>query len=253
MNESVIRRRCIISNVSIDTVFYRCSVYFSIRDIALISAIYLTVLAGYTLIAQVRQGNNTLSYMEFIKNQNYRSMTENYNSLSAFLHQAYVQRTSGAGGLLGMLIAYPLWQVLGLVGGALFAGVILIALIFILFRMNPAELFRTVSDHGEARRMQRAEKRREKEAARAQQEANQPMEQPPVQEYPMENIRRGQSVVREESVYTPPPSYYQPAPIYDTHPATQNVPPKQEQNFYAVAPDLYDEHIPVNARKSPGR
>lgn len=218
----------------------------SIRDIALISALYLSVLAGYTLIAQVQLNGSNLSYMEFVKNQNYKTMVQGYDSFSAFLHQAYLLRTSGAGGLLGMLLAYPLWRILGIVGGSLFIGICLIALIFILLRMNPAEFFRMVSDQGESRRLRREEKRRQRETAAMQQAANQPMEQPPVQEYPMENIRSGQSVVREESVYTPPPSYYQPAPIYDARPAPQAASPKQEQNFYAVAPDLYDEHIPVN-------
>ncbi|MBE5782670.1 MAG: DUF87 domain-containing protein [Clostridiales bacterium] len=217
----------------------------SVRDFSMVSAIYLLILAGYTLIALVPQSGTAISYMEFVSKQNYKSMVAGYDSYSAYLYQAYVQSTHGAGGLLGMLLAYPLWRMLGTVGSILLIIVAMIALIFLLLRINPAEFFRNISDHGERRRLHREEKHRIKEQERAAQQSQQESvsNQPIIQEYPMEPIQPAQNVTVEESMYTP--AYYQAAPIYENTSVPQKRRPQQD--FYAVQPELYDERFPLHS------
>ena len=221
------------------------------RDFCITALIYWLILAAFTLISIVPQGGSSISYMEYVSKQNYKSMAANYDSFSAFLHRAYILRTaegtSIAGGLLGMLLAYPLWKTLGTVLGMLLIIAAVIALVFLFFRLNPGEFFRNVSDQGQQRHQRRLEKQRAREQAQAAaQKENQPMEQPVVQEYPMDPIQQGQRVIRDESAYTPPPSYYAPAPIYEAQPAPQPQPRKESRDFYAVQPGLYDEHFAVH-------
>ncbi len=45
------------------------------------------------------------------------------------------------GGVMGMLVAFPVWKILGQVGGVIFLCISLIALLFALFRVNPVLLF----------------------------------------------------------------------------------------------------------------
>lgn len=223
----------------------------AIRDIVLVSCLYLLVLTGYTLTARVQQNVEVLSYMDFVGKQNYKTMTTGYDSFTAYLHQAYSLRTSGAGGLIGMLLAYPLWKLLGMLVGVLTVVALFIVAIFLLFRLNPGDLFRSASEKGEQSRIRREQKRQQKaqeEAARQAEMARQ--EQPQTyQQWPMEKLQPGQKVAREESVYQQTPTnYYQPAPIYDTAPAPapQNSYRKEEQGFYSVRPDLYDERFPLH-------
>ena len=78
----------------------------SARHFFIVAALYWLVLAGYTLITRVPQGSGmSMPYLDYVRNQA-------QNVFSAALHQAYIQRSSGAGGLLGMLLAYPLSKLL---------------------------------------------------------------------------------------------------------------------------------------------
>ena len=131
----------------------------AIRDIVLVSCLYLLVLTGYTLTARVQQNVEVLSYMDFVGKQNYKTMTTGYDSFTAYLHQAYSLRTSGAGGLIGMLLAYPLWKLLGMLVGVLTVVALFIVAIFLLFRLNPGDLFRSASEKGEQSRIRREQKR----------------------------------------------------------------------------------------------
>ena len=228
----------------------------SVRTYVIVVAIYLMVLAGYTLAARVQQNGEVFTYLDYVNKQNYISMPLNHDSFAAYLYQAYAQRTSGAGGLLGMLLAYPLSKILSRIGALMLIAVGIIVLLFLLFRLNPGDLFRSASDHGEQRRVRRMQRQREKDQQRAaleaQKQAQQEAQAPVVQEYAMEEVRPGQTVERQDTVYAPP-AYYQPAPVYDAHPAYQQVsqPSAQEQGFYPVQPDLYDERFPLHDAPNP--
>lgn len=216
------------------------------RDVLIASGLYLLLLAGHALIARVQQGGETLSFMEYVGRQNYKIMELGYDSFPAYLYQAFNLRTSGAGGLLGMLLAYPIWKVFGGIVGVLLVAVLMIGLVFLLLRVNPGDLFRSASEKNEQRRIRQEQKRRAKE----QQQPVQQPEQPIVQQYPMQQMQPGQSVQHQETVYnTPPPAYYQPASVYDTTPAPH--PARETEGFYPVQPDLYDERFPLHEASEP--
>jgi S-DNA-T family DNA segregation ATPase FtsK/SpoIIIE len=81
----------------------------------------------------------------------------NPKSMGAFVVSAY-RRVSGwstsfigmdlypGGGVLGMLLAYPLYITLGNAGAAVLVGILIFGLIFALLRVNPASLVRIISD-----------------------------------------------------------------------------------------------------------
>ena len=215
------------------------------RDVLLVSALYLLTLAGYTLIARVSQSGAALSFMDFVGKQNYKTMETGYASYSAYLRQAYALRASGAGGLLGMLVAYPVWRVLGRVVGVFFVAVLLLLLLALLVRFKPGEAFERASQRGEKRRQERAMARA---AQPGQAVEDAPTPQPPQPDaYPMQPLRPGQQVDRQDTVYSQPPAYYQPAPVYEACPPAPARPGALEKDgFYAVQPDLYDERFPLH-------
>ena len=216
------------------------------RDVLIVSALYLLLLAGHALIARVQQAGETVSFMDYVGRQNYKMMELGYDSFPAYLYQAFTLRTSGAGGLLGMLLAYPIWKVFGTVVGLLLVAVLLVGLLFLLLRVNPGDLFRSASERGEQRRLRREEKQRQK-AQQAQESQQAPA--PAAQQYPIAQMHPGQTVERQETVYdNPPPAYYQPAPVYDTTPAPR--PAREQAGFYPVQPDLYDERFPLHERET---
>ena len=206
----------------------------SARSYWILFALYLLILSGYTLTAQVAGGQ---SYLEYVGAQNTRLMLSNPEGFTAYLNQAFMQRTSGAGGLLGMLIAYPLWRLITRIGGVLLTVICALALLFILFRVNPGDLFRSASDYQERRRLKRAQRAQEA-TAQDQQQAYGPV----VQEAPMP--------APAEPAQAAPASYYDPAPVYDARaayaPAAPQPAAQDSQGFYPVQPDLYDERFPLH-------
>ena len=221
------------------------------RDILLISVIFVLLLTCFTLTAGVGESSGTTAYLDYISKQNYRFANANQDSYSEFLHRAYMEAaqpthpTRGAGGLLGMLIAYPLWKLLSRIGALLFVILLLIGLFLLFFRIHPGEIIRRASDFSDRQKMRSAEKRQQKEmeALAAQQTAENAC---PVQEnnIPIQEVHPSQAVHKEESIYSAP-AYYQPAPIYQAAPAVNY----QNEGFYPVQPDLHDERAPLHAHR----
>ncbi|MBR4360336.1 MAG: hypothetical protein IKP32_06930 [Clostridia bacterium] len=206
-----------------------CRHRVSARNFLMVAAIYWLALAGYTLIAQVSpQGGITLSYLEHVGSQTLST------GLNAYLQGAYRHGTSGTGGMLGMLLAYPLWRTIGRVGSILLVTAALITLILVLFRLNPGALFRSASDLGEKRRRRKLEKSRQR-AARQQAQAIPQAGEPVYQD----------QTARQPAEAPAPPAYYQPAPVYEANPVCQT-PQPDAQGFYPVQPDLYDERFPLH-------
>ena len=201
----------------------------SARNFALVFTLYLLALAAYTLIARVAQ-NNGQAYMDFVAAQNTRMGYPDANGFIAYLNQAYLQGASGAGGMIGMLIAWPLWKALTRVGALLFTAVCMIALAFILFRFNPGNLFRSASDYKEKRRLRKTQ-------------------QEPVQ--PVPAVQEAAPAPQEAPAPAIPEDYWQPAPVYDAQPAYPPQPAQDEQGFYPVQPGLYDEKFPLHGSAQP--
>lgn len=209
-----------------------CRHRVSVRNFSIAAAIYWLILTGYTLVARVSpRGGIALSYLEHVGSQTLST------SLNAYLQGAYRHGTSGTGGMLGMLLAYPLWHTIGRVGSILLVTAALITLILVLFRLNPGTLFRSASDLGEKHRRHKLEKAREREDRQQAQTIPQ-QDEPVYQEQPAQQPTEAPA----------PPSYYQPAPIYAARPAYQ-APQPDAQGFYPVQPDLYDERYPLHEEK----
>ena len=219
----------------------------AVRDILIVACLYWLVLAGYTLIARVLQGAASVPYLDYVGNVNFQGVPANRGSLNDYLYLAFKLDTK-TGGMLGMLLAYPLWKLLSRMGAVFIVAAACVALIFVLFRINPGNLFRNASDFSERQRQRREEKRLQQQAAQADQQARQ-QPAPVVQEMPMVNMQPGQSVQRQETVY-PAPDYYHPAPIYNTQPVYAA--PQDAQGFYPVqAGELYSERFPLHDQQQP--
>ena len=189
---------------------------------------------------------STPSYLDYVGRVSFQGIPADHNTYSDYLYLSYRLDTK-TGGLLGMLLAYPMWKLLTRIGALLFVACAMIALFFLLSRLNPGDLFRSASDRSERMRQKREQKRQEKEWA-AQQQAQQNAQQeaaPAVQELPMEPLQPQQFVQREETVY-PTPAYYSPAPVYNAVSQPAAAQPAPSDGFYPVQPDLYDERFALH-------
>lgn len=190
----------------------------SVRNFLIVCAIFVLMLAGNTLTAQTSSG----PYLDVVRSTASSAQSAFSSEFSLCLNQAYIQGSSGAGGLIGMAIAYPLSHVLTRVGAAVFVGALLAALLLMLFRINPGAFFRKASDAGERHRVKALEKRRERQE-------NQPRGyQAEAMPQPAQNPQEA-----------PAPDYYSAAPVYNAQPARQD-----DQGFFPVVPDLYEERFP---------
>ena len=219
----------------------------AVRDVALLFGIYAAALAFYTLIARVEQAGAGISLMDYVGKVNYRFMDTGYDGYAAYLNRAYVLGTSGAGGMLGMAVAYPVWRIFGPVLGVMLLVAALIAMTFVLFRINPGDLFRSASERSDSRQAKREARRlqREQQAAAQPEQAARETPAPVVQHIPMEQPAPGQQVYRDmgwEQQEAASSQSCEPSPY---------APPREEQGFYPVNNDLYDVPIPV--RETPAQ
>ena len=213
-----------------------CRHRVSIRNFFIVTALYLLVLAGYTLIARVPQGGGiSLPYLDYVSRQAEAVGYSSGTHFSACLNQAYLQRYANAGGLVGMLIALPLSQMITRIGACLLVSAVIVVLLGIFLRFQPGKLFQAATGLEDRLR----EKRRQRQE-------NQPA---PVQENAaVESAPIYSDAAPAESVT--PPDRYRSAPIYDAQPAYA-APVRDEQGFYAVQPDLYEERFPSDEKRPP--
>ncbi|MBQ9943429.1 MAG: DUF87 domain-containing protein [Clostridia bacterium] len=208
-------------------------------------ALYVLFLVAFTLITGF--SGIGLSYLDYIKLNNAKT------DYFTFLNYAYADGATGmtgakgAGGWIGMLFAYPVWQVMGNILGAIFVICLMIALLFLLIRKNPGELIRAFSEGAEERRARAQQKRAEKEAARLERETqNQHAEgNPVVQQMPMDPHAPVQQVEMQEDEY----QYYpDPAPAYPVQTPVPTVKQTVQpvDGFYPVSNELYDEKFPLH-------
>ena len=214
-----------------------CRHRVSVRNFFIVAALYLLVLAGYTLIARVPQGGGiTLPYLDYVSRQAEASGYGGSSLFSACLNQAYLQRQASAGGMLGMLIAFPLSHMVTRIGASLLVGALLITLAGIFLRFQPGKLFQAASGLEERMREKR-QQRQENQPAPVQENA--PTESAPIY-----------SNTAPAGAATPP-DRYRSAPIYNAQPAYTSAPARDEQGFYAVQPDLYEERFPSDEKRPP--
>lgn len=162
------------------------------RDVLILWGMYLLISAFLTLITLVSGGSSLMAWFAMVNEQKGAVHPGGY---AAYLTCAYALGGQIGYGLLGMLVAYPLWALLGQVGAAVLSGALLIVLFLLLVRVNPAEKINETAE-------KMAQRRQEKEERLRQEEQQSPMEQPPreqVQQLPMEPWNPGQTVHQEQT------------------------------------------------------
>ena len=216
------------------------------RDFWLVFLIYVLLLAGHALVARVQQSGAPVAFMDFVGRENYRRNILDFDSFTAYLQEAYSLRVSGAGGLIGMLVAYPVWRILGTFFGAAMIAILLIVLIFVLFRINPGALFRSAEEKSEQRRLKKMQRQSEQAQAQETEAPPKERERKTFLGHTIRPVEPSESPAQEEPQTPPPADFYPPAPVYAYPPSQQPVQNKGNKGFYAVNNDLYEEYIPVN-------
>lgn len=118
--------------------------YVSFRAFLITFMLYMSLLALVTMLTTVT-GFGTL--MQYIRDANMPLRNAGRpDSYGGYLMRAYQRYNNQlnplpGGGAMGMLVAFPVWKILGQVGGVIFLCISLIALLFALFRINPVLLF----------------------------------------------------------------------------------------------------------------
>lgn len=121
--------------------------YVSFRLFFIIFSLFMTLLAALVMLTSVT-GFGTL--MQYIRNLNVNTLRVNEpDSFGEYLARIYERFNNGlnpmpGGGAMGMLLAFPIWKVLGQVGGVIFLVFTMISLLFALLRVNPVRLFQKV-------------------------------------------------------------------------------------------------------------
>lgn len=120
----------------------------SFRRVLLAGLFYLCLLAFLTIITSVK-GNGSL--MDYVQNINLNFVKHpSPGSMGAYLSAAFTRYAGRidplpGGGLLGMLLAYPFWRMLGVAGSVTLLLFLLLLLLFSLVRVNPVMVVDWVS------------------------------------------------------------------------------------------------------------
>ncbi len=202
----------------------------SFRLVLLGFAFYICLLAFVTIITSVK-GYGSL--MDYIQNLNLNFMGyQDSGSMGAYLSSAFRQfggriDPMPGGGLLGMLLAYPFWRMLGIAGTVTLLVLTLLILFFLMIRVNPVALIQVFSEKRSAGQMQGQVESAEPAAHRAEEPVPQPTTArtasthvAPVYDEPI------------EPVYTPQAPVYQDEPVYIPY-STEEIPAYQN-NFAPV-------------------
>lgn len=190
----------------------------SLRNFVLVFSLFIMVLALTPLIGISADHS---PYMDYVASQNTKKSIYDPTGYSAYLYHE-LEENNKAGGLIGMLIAYPLWKLFTQIGATLLVAFIIIVLLFVLFRFNPGEVLRRASDSREKRR-----------AGKAAEQGASARPAAAYQETPAPQVPSAPQV---------PDLYDYNAPIYDPNPAGAPIPMQDPADgFYPVQPDLYEE------------
>ena len=194
-----------------------------VRAILLSFSVYLCLLALIVLVSHKAdtQGPYTEhTLMEYISLANRGQQDASPDSYLSFLKRAYVLCSPGeSGGLLGMLLAWPLYMGLGIVGGVAVLGIGILGLLILLSRLDVRSIAFNLRERSGQRREardQEAMRRQAEEEAWRQQEAQR------------------QAAARVQSA---------PAPAYQRRQQNMQKQPAPAPGPVWHGPDLYDETI----------
>ena len=227
--------------------------YVSFRAFLITFMLYMGLLALVTMLTTVT-GFGTL--MQYIRDANMpvRNVSRP-DSYGAYLMRAYQRYNNQlnplpGGGAMGMLVAFPVWKILGQVGGVIFLFISMITLLFALFRINPVLLYQRFEAFLQGGvKKPRQEEPQPQQTPQEQAEAYTPQPdtgyQPQVEPYYVEpqpdpfRPGAGDSFASPVSAYQPPA--WQP-PAHAERP--------EDEGFTAVEQDFY-EHVDVKPSFAP--
>ncbi len=121
--------------------------YVSFRRFLIVLGLYAALLALLTMLTTVTGFGTLMQYIRTV-NLNIRqvSQPDSYGEYLVRAYQRYNNQLNPlpGGGAIGMLVAFPVWKILGQVGGVIFLIITMIVLLFALFRVNPVLLYQRI-------------------------------------------------------------------------------------------------------------
>ena len=126
--------------------------YISFRTLGLCFLLLASLAAFLTLVTSVAGFGNLMDYTRNL-NTNYAKVPQP-DSFGEYIRQTFNKYDNKlnplpGGGVLGLLFAFPVWKLLGQVGGLIFLGFMLIALVLILLRVNPVLWIANIENRSE--------------------------------------------------------------------------------------------------------
>ena len=222
--------------------------YISFRAFVLTFLLFMSLGAFLILITSVPGFGPLMEYLTNI-NKNMLKLAEP-ESFGAYLGRAWDKYRSQlsplpGGGVIGMLLAYPVWRLLGQVGGIVFLALGMIVLVFALLRINPAAILRGVDKRLQQRP---AEATVPAEGTGMPVDAAEPVVQQPYPVHEPEEPLTYQPqtepyYVEPVTDYMPQPAYQQPAWQQPVQPIREESP--EEQGFVSVQEDYYEPFEPA--------
>lgn len=118
--------------------------YISFRSFTIMLMLYAALLALLTMLTSVTGFGTLMQYIRSV-NMNVRQISQP-DSYGEYLVRAYNRYNNQlnplpGGGALGMLVAFPVWKILGQVGGVIFLIISMLVLLFALLRINPVLIY----------------------------------------------------------------------------------------------------------------
>ena len=236
-----------------------------IRAYALFVVVYFLLLAAITLFT--RTGTGWLMDYLYTSNQS-RSSTPGAYDL--YLARAYELGASKglSGGLFGMLLAWPLWKIVGAVGGGIIGALLAVVAFLFMIRLDFKKIFGQVKEKQEQRRAYQAQEdqhQRQQEMMwqQRQQEMAAQRALPPVQQgdgwdayvpqgayqQPVQQMPIQQQRQMRQPVQQPPRQQVKKAPVQVGFQPTEEEYAAYEQPSYQVKPEDAERTSKIFGRK----
>jgi len=230
--------------------------------------VLISITADTTVIGA--SSRNTISLMDSFLRENRYTNRDNPAAYDVFLAKAYTSAadTGMGGGLLGMVLAWPLWRLLGnVIPAAILSMLLFLGGIPLLFRLTPKKVKALVSRQKEkqaARSRQREEEQHQQELLWQQQQQmayQQQQQQQMAYQQQMawqQQQAAQQQMWQEQSPYAPPPDYqppmsFQPEQTQPMPPAYEEEPVSADTGKTRTRKGIFPEEKPAPAKKTTRR
>ncbi len=212
--------------------------YISFRVFGLCFLLLACLAAFLTLVTSVAGFGSLMDYTRNL-NANYAKVAQP-DSFGEYIRQTFNKYDNKlnplpGGGVIGLLFAFPVWMLLGQVGGLIFLGFMLAALVLLLLRVNPVVWIANIDN-----KIRQPAGEPDTQSAAQAQPAAAPYEQP------AESLR---DAIVQEAGYQPStePYFvepYQPVvyPVHETYPILEQTP--ERDGFTTANKDYYEPYEP---------